>query len=194
MLSGRGLDRQPGIEDGVIAERTAPHSQSHRQLAGLLTWQGQRATVEQIHDRRVAEQQAIGREEPLVALDQRRELGRHARHCRAEERVEAFERGFHLGDPRAPRRQQVDVVGGAHRLAAPDPQRDPWVVARFVGGEACAVPGPALGRRKAAGGVDARDLGEQRQRAPHHLCTGTAQRAQCHFEGRRDGRLERIQH
>ena len=116
-------------------------------LVGGLAGQRQCAAVEVVDHRGVAQQQRVGGEEGLVvgraaaAAAARRSApsGRGRRRCRAPS-------ASTCGDPAAPRLQQVDVVGRADAAAAADARAHARVVVGLACGQACAVPGPALGR------------------------------------------------
>ena len=115
-------------------------------------------------------------------------------HGRRQQGVVAAQGLLHAADPVAPRLQQVDVVGRAHRGAAPDPLRHAGVVAIAVRGEPAAMPGPGFGRREAAGGVDRRDLAELGQGDLVDARAGSTQGLQGALEGPGDRRLEIVEH
>ena len=151
-------------EHAVVGQRRAPHHQADRPLAVAMAGQRQRAAVEQVDQRRVAQQQRVGGEEGVVAVDQRLRCAarRSARSARAGRRSRAAPLPCARSRSRRSR-EQLDVVGGADRFAAADAQRDARVVLRLRASPALAVPGPALGGGDAAAALQVRGLVQQRQ-------------------------------
>ena len=131
-----------------------------RQLAGVVAGQAEGAAVEQVDAARVAQQKGVGGEERSSSSTSGASGGATIGTVGERRASKACSALGHARDPVAARGDEVDVVGGAHRLAAPDAQGDARVVLGLALGQPAAVPGPALGRREAAGGVDRRDLGQ----------------------------------
>ena len=184
--------RSPARRRARASSRSAPlpHHQADRQLAGRVAGQRERAAVEHVDDRRVAQQQRVGGEEGVVA---RRSAARAAarRSARSgEQRVEAASARSTRAIQSRRGVQQLDVVGRLMRRAAPDAQRD----ARVVVGAALA-PGargarPSSRRREAAAALSAATRPRRGERDLVDRRAGAAQRASGALEGARDGRLE----
>ncbi|MFN9944980.1 MAG: hypothetical protein ACK56I_36485, partial [bacterium] len=58
-VAQRGLDRRGDAEEMLVRHRLACQHQPHRRLAGAMDGQADRAAVEDIADRRVAQQQHV---------------------------------------------------------------------------------------------------------------------------------------
>ena len=77
---------------------------------------------------RVAQQQALTAKNASSSATSGASGGATIGTVGRQQRVEALQRALHARDPVAPRGDEVDVVGGAHGLAAPDAQGDARVV------------------------------------------------------------------
>ena len=155
--------------------------------------QRQRAAVEQVDQRRIAQQQRVGGEEGLVVVDQRLQVRCNDRHGGREQGIDAGQRDLACARSsgvarsagpcsrlrRRPRRGGC-ATRRADRIAASRLARSPT------------VPGPALGRGEPAAALQRSGIGQRGQVDLVDVRSAGAQCGNGALERRRDGRLQRV--
>ena len=158
-----------------------------------VTGQADAAAVQEVADGGVAQQQhvllgeALGRRD-LVERRCRDGAGRHHRGV-----VVGRDRRHALLQVGA-RLQELDIVGGAHLLAAHDARMDELVVVLAAALDQLAMPGIGLRGREPAPGVDRVQLVQLRQVDRLDLHADARQRLQRPLEGRGDDGIEIVHH
>ena len=123
----------------------------------------QGTTVEEVDDRRIAQDQRIGLEIAIIRGRKLVDAWCHNRHGGHQQGIERGDVGLGRGDPVYTRLQQFDEIRRRHLLAAENARNHARVVVVLRPFDPFTVPGPGLCGRKPALGIDLPQTIEARQ-------------------------------
>jgi hypothetical protein len=182
------------IPNNAESSPPAPRQhQSGRRFASPMHRQRDGAAIHHVDQGRIAQHREVEAGEGLVvgiAFGDGRRLRRHGRQ---RQHVESAGLLAQCGDEGGAGAQQLYIVGAVLVGAAQDAQAHAWIVALALRSDQRAVMRVGFGRRKAALGVDAGDLGEARERLLDDLRAGPGQGGERPGEVGRDGRIEAVE-
>ena len=187
------LDRRGDREQAAIGTVLADQHEADRSFAAAMTRNRDRAAVEEIGDRRVAQHEKVDLAVGVIGHEIGDRRGRH-RHGGHHQRVIGGGDRGNATDEIRPRVDEIDVVGGVLLPPAQETGEHARIVLLFGLGDQRAMDGVRFGRGQPALGVDLRELGQFAQRDIDDARAGFAQRGQGGIERARHRRFDAVEH
>ena len=158
-----------------------------------MTRNGNRAPIEEICHRRIAQDEKIDLAVSVVGHEVGGPRGRH-RQSGHHQRVVRSGDGSNPADEIHPRTDEIDVIGGVLFLAAQQTREHTRIVPVLGSGDQRAMDRVGLSRRQAALGIDLRELSQFAQRDIDDARAGFPQRSQGGIESVCYGGLDPVEH